>query len=526
MVRKQGPRSEDQAISNQKKASDAQKSHDTHHSHDHGAADPKHKARVTKDAATAKTETVVHEHAHEHAPTAAAGAPERGEQKVTIEDIGPARKRLTIEVPAERITKKIEGNYGKLRDDAVLPGFRRGRAPQRLLEKRFATSIRDEVRGQLITESYTQAVEDEKLDVIGDPDVKDADKLKLPETGAFTYQVEVEVSPKVELPPLEGIEVKKPAKGVTDADIDTEVDRLRTQHGQMKDVPGAVVEAKDFVQADVKILPQGADAAAEPLHHEAATYIFVTGEDQKFKGQVLGIVVDDLGKLLIGKKAGDAVTITTTGPATHENEKIKGQPITIAIRLDKVERVTAAPVEDLVKGLGLETVVEMRERIQKMLDSRRQREQQTAMHRQVCDHLLAKVDLTLPKGLTGRQTERLLHRRAMELAYQGMANEEVKQKIAEMRASSEEEAGKQLKLFFILDQAAKLLEVEVSEAEINGRIAMLAMQEGRRPEKLRQQLQRNGEIEHLYLQVREQKTLDKVLEKAKIVDVDEAPAKA
>jgi trigger factor len=130
------------------------------------------------------------------------------------------------------------------------------------------------------------------------------------------------------------------------------------------------------------------------------------------------------------------------------------------------------------------------------------------------------VDLTLPKGLTDRQSARVLRRQALELSYQGLPENEIEQRVAELRASSEEDARKQLKLFFILDQAAKQLDVDVTENEVNGRIAMLANQQGRRPEKLRQQMQRSGELEHLFLQIREQKTLDKILETAAVTEVE------
>ncbi len=88
---------------------------------------------------------------------------ERGEQTVTVEDIGPARKSLTIEVPAERIAAKIEESYSQLQTDAQVPGFRRGRAPMRLLEKRFGSSVRDDVKGQLLSECYSQAIEEQDL---------------------------------------------------------------------------------------------------------------------------------------------------------------------------------------------------------------------------------------------------------------------------------------------------------------------------------------------------------------------------
>ncbi len=133
---------------------------------------------------------------------------------------------------------------------------------------------------------------------------------------------------------------------------------------------------------------------------------------------------------------------------------------------------------------------------------------------------LENVDLELPKGVTGRQTARVLQRQQMELAYRGVPEDEIAQQIAEAREGSEEEAIRQLKLFFILDKAAKDLEVEVNENEINGRIAMMAQQQGRRPEKLRQEMHKRGQIEQLYLQVREQKVMDQIIEKASITEVE------
>ena len=132
---------------------------------------------------------------------------ERGEQTVSTEDVGPGRKRITIEVPPQRIQSKIGDSYKRLQNDADIPGFRRGRAPLRLIERRFGSAVRDDVRGQLISDCYTQAVEDEKLEVIGEPDIKDLESIELPDEGALIFSVEVEIAPAVTLPSLEGIPI-------------------------------------------------------------------------------------------------------------------------------------------------------------------------------------------------------------------------------------------------------------------------------------------------------------------------------
>jgi trigger factor len=442
------------------------------------------------------------------------------ELTVTIEDAGPALKRLSIELPESRIKEKIESTYTQLRDDAVLPGFRRGRAPRRLLEKRFSSTIGKDIKGQLISESYSQAIEDESLEVIGEPDVKDFDKIEVPEKGSLKYVVEVEIAPKVELPTFDKIKIDKTVKEVTDKDVETEVDSYRERFGKPSTVEEGKAKEGDYLFADVTVLA-GKDAGedAETLLDAPETYVQVSPKSRDYKGHVAGIVVDDLGKQLKGKAADDVVTISMTGPASHENEKIKGSPITLKVAIKRIERIEPAPLEELPAMMGVESVDDLKTRIRQNIEQRHEQNQRADMHKQVADYLGEKVELELPKGVTGRQTARVLQRLQMDLAYRGVPEEEIAQQIAEKREGSEEEAIRQLKLFFILDQAAKDLDVQVNENEINGRIASLAMQQGRRPEKLRQEMHKQGQIEQLYLQLREQKVMDTVLEKATIKEV-------
>ncbi|MEM6393720.1 MAG: trigger factor [Planctomycetota bacterium] len=444
------------------------------------------------------------------------------EQTVTVEDSGPAKKTLTIEVPESRIQDKIEDSYQTLSDEAAVPGFRRGRAPRRLLERRFASSVRDDVKGQILSESYTQAVEEHELDVLGEPEVKDIEDLELPESGPLTFTVEVEVTPDVTLPDFSELKIDKPSAEVSDDDVADELTSLQQRNGKTAKVESAI-EADDYVQADAVVLA-GEDAGedAEVLQEGNGVYILVAGESRDYKGHVLGILVPDLGKTLTGKTTGETVTVSMTGPQSHENEKIREQPITIKLSLTAVERVEPAPLEELLPQMGMETEDELKERVRTYLEQRAEQNQTAEMHRQVREQLTEKVELELPEGVTGRQVERSLARTRMEMLYRGVPESEVEQLIAEQRDQNAESAKQQLKEFFILDKASKDLEIEVDENEINGRIAMLAMQQGRRPEKLRQEMVQQGQIEQLYLQLREQKTMDKVLESATVTDA--APA--
>ena len=267
-----------------------------------------------------------HEHGHEHEE-----APEKGEQKVTVEDVGPARKCLTIEVPAERIAKKIESGYTRLRDEAVLPGFRRGRAPQRLIEKRFGDSIRDDTRSQLLAECYEQAIEELKLQVLGEPEVKDADKIKLPDSGPLEFKVEVEVPPTFDLPDLTGIEIRRPVMAVNDQAIDAEVERLRERLGTQATLVDAVAQEADVLLCDVRVL-KGANASPlasgdDELLHLPESPVWVSGASQNFRGVIAGLLVEDAGRQLAGKRVGEILSVSLTGPTNHESERVRNQPV-------------------------------------------------------------------------------------------------------------------------------------------------------------------------------------------------------
>jgi trigger factor len=225
-----------------------------------------------------------------------------------------------------------------------------------------------------------------------------------------------------------------------------------------------------------------------------------------------------LGKHLIGKKAEDVVTISMTGPSAHENEKIKDQDITLVIDTKRVERVEPAPMETLHQQLGVTNDEELDLRVKTYLEDQAERKQQSAMHDQAREQLVEKVELELPEKLSSRQAERTLYRQAMEWSYQGIQGADLEAKVAEARGATEEQSRAQLKQFFVLDKAAKDLDIDVTEQELNGRIAMLAMQQNRRPEKLRQEMQQQGQIEQLYLSIREQKTLEAIIEKAAVTD--------
>ncbi len=151
---------------------------------------------------------------------------------VQIEDAGPARKRITVTIPAESISEKIKDSIGALATEAVLPGFRKGRAPRQLIERRFGTSVRDEARNQLIADAYAKAVEESELKPLGDPEpVESFDELQIEEGQSLSFSVHVEVVPDFELPDVSNLKVNKPMLEISDEHVDLELQRQCMRFG-------------------------------------------------------------------------------------------------------------------------------------------------------------------------------------------------------------------------------------------------------------------------------------------------------
>src|SRR5438477_1778245 len=194
------------------------------------------------------------ENAENQADTAVAEqADEEYQYQIKIEDAGPATKKVVVEIPKERIDEKLSEQYKELRQQAAIPGFRPGHAPQKLIEKRFATDVKEQVRRNLISESYEQAVEKNNLQVIGEPQFDDPDAIQLKEDQPLKYTFQIEVQPDFTVPDLGNLVVKKPKIQVTEENVQQALQNLKEQQGALVPVEDRGVEDKDYVTADVHV---------------------------------------------------------------------------------------------------------------------------------------------------------------------------------------------------------------------------------------------------------------------------------
>ncbi|MHC4362468.1 MAG: trigger factor, partial [Planctomycetota bacterium] len=168
---------------------------------------------------------------------------------------------------------------------------------------------------------------------------------------------------------------------------------------------------------------------------------------------------------------------------------------------------------------GVEDETELREKVRDMLHGRLERQSRAEMTDQIYKYLLDNTDFDLPVDVVADHSTTLLQRQYSNLLMRGLSRDQVEQHMEQLRAGTEQQAKEQLKTFFIMDKIAEKLKIEVTEEEINGHIAQLAIQRGQRPERMREEMVRDGSLAQFRLQVREDKCIAKLLESAKITEV-------
>jgi len=437
------------------------------------------------------------------------------ENQVSVEEIGTLKKKVTVTIPRERIDAKRDEMFGELSGSAQVPGFRVGRAPRRLIEKRFGKEVAEDVRNALIGESLGQALEKSEIKTIGEPDI-DLDKIKLPDTGDMEFSFETEVAPEFDLPEQKGIEVTKPKAEITDEHVSQQIDQWRQRQATFEATDQAA-QADDAVTAGAKIQVEG---IAEPVDRPGLSL-------RVAPGQIEGIPLLELGKELTGKSAGQVAKFEVKVNEAHPNEQWRGKKATIEVAIGQVRKQILPAVDDeLAKKAGFESLDELRDLLRSRAEAQLAGETKRVLQTQIEQYLLDNTEFDLPEAMTQRHTERLLQRRYVKLLEQGIPKQQIDQRLTELQAAAGEQAKRDLKLRFILEKVAEERKVEVTGDELNSRVAEIASLYNRRPERLRQELAADGTLQQLQASMVEEKSIEALLEDAKITEAKDKQPKA
>ncbi|MED5802523.1 trigger factor [Gordonia sp. Z-3] len=428
--------------------------------------------------------------------------------KSTVEQLGPTRVKLNVEVPFEELSGEFDRTYRSLAQQIRIPGFRPGKAPAKLIEARVG---RDSILAQVVNDAlpgkYSQAVAETETKAIGQPEI---DLAELIYGSPITFTAEVDVRPEIELPEYSTLAVEVDTIEIDDAEVDEQVEGLRARFGTLKGVDRGAQEG-DFVSIDLAATVDGEaveEASTEGLSHEVGS----------------GQLIEGLDEALVGVKAGESKEFTTTLVAgDHSGEQAQ---VTVTVNSVKERELPELDDEFAQMASEFDTVAELRDSLVDRVKQSKKMEQANAIRDKVLEELLAKVEVPLPEKVVAEEVEGQQHQIVHALGHddeqvakfleaQGKTREE-------WDAEAREEAEKSVKTQLLLDAIADQQETEVDQDELTQQILFQAQRYGMQPQEFIQQLQSAGQVGAVYADVRRGKALAGIVSEVTVTDTSGA----
>ncbi|MBO1224023.1 MAG: trigger factor [Candidatus Scalindua sediminis] len=421
--------------------------------------------------------------------------------KVEIEEIGPCKKLLKVEIPKEKIDDEWQEQLKELCKMADLPGFRKGKAPRSLVEKKFGERLMEDVKQKLVSSTYEEAVEKNKLSPVGEPEISDVNmELGKP----LNFEVTMEVLPTFEIGEYKGLQLKKESVSVTDKDIKAALKTISGQKTQLTIVKDGKVEDDDYIICDCKV-----KVGRKIVFEDEDLEVMVSGST------VADINVPDLKSNLLGTKSGGKCSIDVELGDNFSVEQYRNKSAKLEISVKEIKRPVSPEIDDeMAKQMGYDSLAELSEFVSKKLEAEKKRMVDNDMREQIYKNLLEMANFDLPKDVIESQINKRLHRHQIELLNRGTPLEEIEKDMGNLKNASEESVIKDFKLSLILERIAEKEKIFVTEAEVNQRINTLANMYGTEPSKMRNQLEKIGNIPNLRYQMKESKTVDFLIKEA------------
>ena len=428
--------------------------------------------------------------------------------KIEIEEVGPCKKLLKFEIPKETIEEEWQKQLKEVSRMANLPGFRKGKAPRKLLEKNYGDKIVEEVKRAIVSSSYQETIEKNKLSPVGDPDVGD---INLELGKPLKFEVTLEVLPTFELGEYKGMQLKRKPVSVTDEDIDNALETISRQKAQLTVVKKGKVKDEDFIICDCEVGVNG-----EVVWTDKELEVMVSGS------QVADINVPDLKKSLVGAKSEDKVSMDVELGDSFSVEQHRNKSAKLEISIKEIKRPKSPEINDeLAKQVGYDTLDELKEFMSQRLEMEKKRMAEGEMQEQISSKLIEMADFDMPEDMKAHHTNERLHKYQLDLINKGTPQEEIEKNLEDLKSASEESVVRDFKMSLVLEQIAEKERIFVTEDDVNRRISEMAGMYGLDTAGMKKQIEKMNSMSNLRHQLRESKTLNLLMKEANIEEVKE-----
>lgn len=426
---------------------------------------------------------------------------------IAIEEVSACRRRLRIEVPASDVDAELNKITDEFQKLAQIKGFRAGKAPRAVVEKKYSKDIEEEVKKKIVPQAYREALKTKNLKVISAPQVEE---LQFQRGVSLSFSTIVDLAPEFSLPEYKGIKIKKADTEVTDEDVNKVINNILDQNADYKNVEGRPVSEKDFAIISYEGTVDGKAIS------ELVPDVPNLNKQEKFWLLIQdGIFLPDFGKQLIGSNVGDSKTVTIKFADDFPQEPLRGKEASYQVKIDELkEKVLPTFDDSIAEKVAKTTAEELKKRIRENIVRDKEQRGKSEQIKQILDQLKEATNFELPESAVQNQTQRAVYDIVRENQMRGIPPEMLEQHKGDIFAAAQTSAKEQVKIGFILSHIADAEKIEVKTDEILEIIHSYAQQEKVPVQKMVKQLQENNGIDQIEDEIRNRKTVDFLLQSA------------
>ncbi len=431
--------------------------------------------------------------------------------KIDIDELSPVQRKVRVELPAETVAKEFSRAYKNLGQRVRLKGFRTGKIPRTVLQGMYGDEVKVEVRSHLVEESLGELIKERGLEIVSRPEVE---VNELSEGGGFSFSAVFEVKPEIQVKDYLGIELEREKVRVSAAQVDDALRRLQEGHARLEPVRERDrVERGDFVTLDFSGTIDGKPFSGG----KGENYLLEVGS---------GRALPQFEEAVIGLKVDVPQSVRVNYPENYPNQEIAGKTVDFSVVVREIKQKVLPPLDDeFAKDYGeCASLEELRAKIRASLEEELRRYQNEELKEKIIGRLIDSHALIAPPSMVERQTRYLMERYQNQSGARG-AQAEGAPPMEEARKHLEARALRQVQATLLVERIAQLEKIEVTDKEVQERIDRAARAAGERAKSVRDYYARSDAREELRSQIAFDRTLDYLLEKARIKEVEARDSK-
>jgi len=422
---------------------------------------------------------------------------------------------VRVELDAAAVDTAFDAITKDIQKQAVLPGFRPGKAPRDMVVKKYDAEIKDEAKRKLIGDSYRKAIEEQKLSVVGYPDIEE---VQFGRGQSLQFTATVETAPDFQLPEYKGLPATIETKSVTDADVEKALDMLRGQQASFNTV------ARPLANGDIAVVNYTGTCEGKVITELAPTAKGLTEQKNFWVETGDNSFIPGFAAQLIGASAGDKRTVNVDFPADFVTRELQGKKGVYEVELVEVkEKVLPSLDDEFAKKYGADDLEKLKAGVRTDLENELKHSKAKSIRGQVIKALMDKVNFDLPETAVANETRNVVYDLVRQNTQRGVNRDIIEQQKDQIYAAAAGNAKERVKLAFLVGKIAAQEKIQASQEDVIKRAQQLAMMYQMPFDQFIKDLQKRNGVNELYEQVMHEKVLELIEQSAVVTET--APAK-